>query len=187
MKDEKTTRRRATKAQTEAGRANLVAFREQCDGRPAATHGIRTAIASNGQVLPVPYANEVREAVTLLIDAAVVDLGGAEAITSMQRQVLESSRVALTIVTLAARYLSQEGIVNAKTGKPQGLLLILGGYLNTIRLNAETLGLARQARHAGGGSALEAKFAEIAQREAAREQNETENEIQSDSRPATSE
>jgi hypothetical protein len=156
----------ATAASREAGRRNLVEFRATCDGKPASKHGIHTAIQSNGKELPnVPYASEVRAHVSALIDAAVVDLGGSEAVTSMQQQVLESTRLALTIVALGGRYLSQEGIVDSKSRKPHALLSVLGTYANIIRLNAAELGLHRQSRHVGG-SALEAKFAQIAEREA---------------------
>lgn len=110
---------------------------------------------------PVPYASEVREQVSALIESAIVDLGGPEAITSMQKQILESSRLALTIVALGARYLAEQGVVGRK-GKPHGLLSVLGTYANIIRLNAAELGLDRRAKDA---KTLDVRLAEIAERE----------------------
>ena len=103
MKQKSTTGRRAAKKrQADAGRENLLRFRAS-NPRPALKHGAR-ALATTGELPPLPYAAEVQEQVAALIDAAVTDLGGPETITAMQRQILESSRLALTIVALGARY-----------------------------------------------------------------------------------
>lgn len=165
-----------TPAQRKARRENVLAFRQSVGGKTNLQHGVHTVIKSAGQELPpVPYAAEIREHVSALIDAAIADLGGETAITSMQKQILESSRLALTIVALGARYLASEGVVNRKNGKPHALLSVLGTYANIVRLNAAELGLQRQPRNAG--STLDSKMAEIAKREhdAATDEAETKN------------
>lgn len=156
----KTPKSSGRKRQAESGRRNLLKFREG-NSRPAMAHGIHTLIASAGATLPpVPGASEVREQVSGLIDAAIQDLGGKDAVTSTQRQILEAQRLALTIVALGARYLATEGIVSARTGKPQSLLAVLATYCNTIRLNAETLGLSRKAKDALTLEAVAREYAE---------------------------
>lgn len=165
------SRKKITAKQREARRANLVQYRESVGGSTATKSGVFTVIRSGGRELPpVPYAGEIREAVSALIDAAVVDLGGADAITSMQKQILESSRLALTIVALGARYLAEQGVVDRRR-KPHGLLSVLGTYANIVRLNAAELGLERRAKDA---KTLEAKLAEIAESEAHEGNDETE-------------
>lgn len=155
-------RRRATPSQARAGIQNLVAFNESRSGMPNLRSGIGVVIRSGGNELPpVPNAGEIRESVSTLIDQAIADLGGEDVITSAQRQVLESSRLALTIVALGARYLAEQGVVGRR-GKPHGLLSVLGTYANIIRLNAVELGFERKGRDA---KTLEAKLAEIAERE----------------------
>lgn len=154
--------RRITPAQRAARRDNLVRFRESVGGATATKSGVFTVIRSGGRELPaVPYAGEIRESVSALIDQAIADLGGEAVITSTQRQVLESSRLALTIVALGARYLAEEGVVGRR-GKPHGLLSVLGTYANIIRLNAVELGFERKGRDA---KTLEVRLAEIAERE----------------------
>ena len=156
------SRRKTTPAQRAARRENLVRFRESVGGATATKSGVFTVIRSGGRELPaLPYAGEIRESVSALIDQAIADLGGEDVITSTQRQVLESSRLALTIVALGARYLAEQGVVSRR-GKPHGLLSVLGTYANIIRLNAVELGFERKARDA---KTLEAKLTEIAERE----------------------
>jgi hypothetical protein len=137
-------KRRATPAQAEAGRKNLLAFLNASVEPPALRHGI-AALVKTGQLPSVPGAPEIRENVSELIDAAVVDMGGSDQITSTQRQILESSRLALTIVALGSRYLAAQGLVDGR-GKPHGLLSILASYCNVLRLNAAELGLGRRAK-----------------------------------------
>lgn len=152
MKENKNTekqgRRPATPRQAKAGTANLIAYRNRVNGRPALKSGIHATIAAGEIPAEIPYASEIRKQVSELIDDGIVDLGGRDAITSTQRQILESSRLALTIVALGARYLTTEGIVDRRTRKPHGLLSVLAVYCNTVRLNAETLGLSRKAKDA---------------------------------------
>lgn len=129
---------------------------------PNLRSGIGVVIRSRGNELPpVPYASEIRESVSALIDQAITDLGGETEVTSTQKQVLESSRLALTIVALGARYLAEQGVVGRR-GKPHGLLSVLGTYANIVRLNAAELGFERKGKDA---KTLEAKLAEIAERE----------------------
>jgi hypothetical protein len=117
-------KRKITDAQREARRQNIVAFNRSRGGRPALRHGI-AALVRTGLLPPVPGAQEVRDNVSELIDAAVVDMGGSDQITSTQRQILESSRLALTVVALGSRYLAKEGLMDRRRGKPHGLLSIL--------------------------------------------------------------
>jgi hypothetical protein len=161
-----------TPAQEAARRENLVKFRSSVSGKTAMTHGLNTLIR-RGELPPVPGAAEIREAVSSLIDDAIVDLGGKEHITSMQKQILESSRLALTVVALASRYLAAEGIVNHRS-KPHGLLAMLGTYLNVIRLNAAQLGLERRAKSV---QTLDARLAAIAEREHQESKDSDETEI----------
>jgi hypothetical protein len=155
-------RRRATPRQAEAGIANIRAFNESRAGMPNLRSGVNVVIRSGGAELPpLPYSAEIREQVSSLIDDAIVDLGGTEVVTGTQRMVLESSRLALTICALGARYLAEEGVVGRR-GKPHGLLSTLASYANVIRLNAEALGFERKGKDA---RTLEAKLAEIAERE----------------------
>ena len=148
---------KTTEKQREARRQNIVAFNQARGGRPALRHGIAGLIRT-GQLPPVPGAQEVRESVSEMIEAAVVDLGGD--VTSTQRQILESSRLALTVVGLGSRYLAQEGLMDRKRGKPHGLLSILASYCNVIRLNALELGLTRRARDANTIDGVIAEYAD---------------------------
>lgn len=158
------SRKKITPRQREARSTNIARYRESIGGATALKSGVFTVIRSAGREMPpVPYAGEVRQQVSDLIEAAIVDLGGPEAITSMQKQILESSRLALTIVALGARYLAEQGVVGRK-GKPHGLLSVLGTYANIIRLNAAELGLDRRAKDA---KTLDVRLAEIAEREQA--------------------
>ena len=144
--------------QAEAGRANLLAYRA---GRASGTNlksGIFAVIQDGEIPLELDYAEGVRESVSELIDAAVNDLGGSEAITSTQRQILESSRLALTICALGARYLATEGLLDPRR-KPHGLLNVLATYCNVVRLNAQALGLTRIARDANTLDAVLSEYA----------------------------
>lgn len=156
--------RKITEKQRAARSHNIGAFNESRGGRPALKHGIG-ALLTTGQLPPIPGAVEVRETITALIDAAVVDLGGPDQITSTQRQVLESSRLALTIVALGSRYLAQEGLLDQRRKKPHGLLSILASYCNVIRLNAVELGLGRRAEDAHTLEGVIAEYRERAEKE----------------------
>jgi hypothetical protein len=165
-------RKKVTAKQREARSRNIAQYRDSVGGATATKSGVFTVIRSGGREMPaVPYAGEIREQVSALIDAAIVDLGGSETVTALQKQILESSRLALTIVALGARYLAEQGVVSGK-GKPHGLLSVLGTYANIIRLNAAELGLERRAKDA---KTLDVRLAEIAEREEA-ERTKAENE-----------
>ena len=156
------SRKKITPAQRAARRQNLIRYRESVAGATATKSGVFTVIRSGGRELPsVPYAAEIRESVSALIDDAIVDLGGPDAVTATQRMVLESSRLALTIIALGGRYLAEQGVIGRR-GKPHGLLSVLGTYANVIRLNAVELGFERRGKDA---KTLDAKLAEIAERE----------------------
>jgi hypothetical protein len=156
------SRKKITPAQRAARRQNLIQYRESVAGATATKSGIFVTIRSGGRELPaVPYATEIRDSVSALIDDAVVDLGGPEAVTATQRMVLEGSRLALTVIALGARYLVEQGVVS-RGKKPHGLLSVLGTYANIVRLNAVELGFERKGRDA---KTLDAKLAEIAERE----------------------
>lgn len=164
----KRSTRTASPAARAAGKANLLRFRAE-NSAPALSHGIGSVIASGGEIPDgIPDGAEVRELVSGLIDAAIGDLGGKSEVTSTQRQILESSRLALTILVLGARYLGTHGIVDRR-GKPQGLLSVLGVYANIVRLNAVELGLSRKTKDA---MTLEATLERIAEKESQKESNE---------------
>jgi hypothetical protein len=137
-----------TEKQRAARRENIVRFNQSRNGRPALTHGVGTLLRTGEVPESVPGAIEVRENVAALIEQAVIDLGGPDQVTSTQRQVLESSRLALTVVALGTRYLAREGLMDRRHKKPHGLLSILASYCNVVRLNAEQLGLTRRAKDA---------------------------------------
>jgi hypothetical protein len=161
QRPDKTKKRRTTVKQRASGAKNLAAYRASIKGGTNQKHGVIMALKSGGKELPAD-AGEIREAVSALIDAAVIDLGGPDQVTASQRAILESQRLCLTILALGARYLSAEGVVDRKSRKPQGLLAVLGVYMNGVRLNSLALGLERKSRDA---KTLTQKFEEIAARE----------------------
>ena len=154
-----------TEKKRAASAKNIRDYREKLGRSPHEKHGIALVIRSKGKEMPaIPEAAEIRETVSALIDAAVIDLGGPECVTASQRAILESQRLCLTILALGARYLSAEGIVDRKSKKPQGLLAVLGVYMNGVRLNSLALGLERKAKF---GGTLESRLQQIAEREQA--------------------
>jgi hypothetical protein len=145
-----------TEKQKKARAQNMRDYRASVGGATNLKHGVRLAIASGGKELPaIPEAAEIRENVKALIDDAIIDLGGPDEVTASQRAILESQRLCLTILALGARYLGAEGIVDKKSRKPQGLLAILGVYMNGVRLNSLALGLQRRPRNAGPATLAE--------------------------------
>jgi hypothetical protein len=165
QRPDKPKKRRSTNAKQRAASVrNMKEFRKSIGGRAThQTHGISLVINSNGKELPaIPDAAEIRETVQRLLDATIVDLGGEPEITGTQRAILESQRLALTVLALGARHLAAEGIVDRKSRKPQGLLAVLGVYMNGVRLNSLALGLERKAKFAG---TLESHLQSIADRE----------------------
>jgi hypothetical protein len=161
--DRRPSKRPTTARQRASGAKNLAAYRASITGGTNQKHGVIMALKSGGKELPAD-ASEIRETVSALIDAAEIDLGGPECVTASQRAILESQRLCLTILALGARYLSGHGIVDGKTKKPQGLLSILGVYVNATRLNSLALGLERKAKF---GGTLESRLQQIAEREQA--------------------
>ncbi len=146
----------------------------------ALQHGCRSKSAMAGK-LPKGFA-ELQQVVDGFYDGWVSDAGGLDNLTHAKRALLLVSKGCLAIWLLGLEHLSSaSGLVDEK-GEVHSVTNVMGTFANTMRLNLVAAGLERQARTIGG-SALEAKFAEIAEREAAKEQNETENGIQSDSRP----
>jgi hypothetical protein len=170
--ERRTSKRPTTARQRASGAKNLAVYRATVKGGTNQKHGVVMAIRSGGKELPAD-AGEIREAVSALIDAAVIDLGGPDQVTASQRAILESQRLCLTILALGARYLSAEGIVDRKSRKPQGLLAVLGVYMNGVRLNSLALGLERKSRDA---KTLTQKFEEIAAREHSQREREEPNE-----------
>lgn len=163
MKQSKNKPRTVSEKKRSASAKNILDYRAKLGRSPHEKHGISLVINSNGKQLPaIPEATEIRENVAALIDTAVIDLGGPDEVTASQRAILESQRLCLTILALGARYLAAEGIVDKKSRKPQGLLAVLGVYMNGLRLNSLALGLERKSRDA---KTLTQKLAEIAERE----------------------
>lgn len=142
----KKSRKSGPERRNAAGTTNIEAWR----GKAALKHGIRSLIASRGDVMPsVPHADEIRADVDALMDEMVSDLGGESQVTAGQRTILRSQRLCLLVLGLASSYLSREGIVNPKSGKPHALLSVCATYANAARLNALALGLERRARKVG--------------------------------------
>lgn len=154
-KEPKTPKSSGRKRQAVSGRRNLLKFRES-NQRPALAHGIHATIASGGAAVPpVPHADEIRADVDALLAEMVNDLGGESEVTAAQKTILQSQRLCLLVLGLASSYLSREGIINPKSGRPHALLSVAATYANAARLNAVTLGLERRARKVGPASLAE--------------------------------
>lgn len=139
-------------ARDAAGTINLEAWR----GKARLVHGIRSTINSGGQIPPsLPYAAEIKSEVEGLLSQMEADLGGEDQITAQQRTILQSQRLCITVLRLASVYLEQQGLVNAKTGRPHGLLSVCVSFVNAARLNSLALGLERRARKVGPGNLAE--------------------------------
>jgi hypothetical protein len=136
-------KRKATPRQAEAGRRNLLAFNSSRGGKPRLSHGIKAVIASGGaEIPPIPGAEEAAQRVDTLIAAYIADLGGESEITTGRRTILAALRLSLLVLELSSRYLSKEGLLDAR-GKPYNLLSIANSYGNSARLHAIALGLER--------------------------------------------
>src|SRR5580704_7331289 len=100
-------KRVSTPAEKQAGRANLLAFRAECDGRPALTHGIRSTIAAGRIPDGIPGASEVAEQADAIIAQMVSDLGyeSVEDVPAAKRAILESQRLNLLVLGLANRFI----------------------------------------------------------------------------------
>lgn len=135
--------RKATEAQAAAGRENLRRFNASRGGKPNLKHGI-TTLAKTGELpASLPGAGEITARVDALIGQFVSDLGGEGQITAGRRTILASQRLALLVLELSSRYLSEHGLLDEK-GRPHPLLHVANSYGNTARLNALALGLERQ-------------------------------------------
>lgn len=155
-----------------AGKANLLRFRKN-PRTAAVTHGVKALIASGGSKMPpVPHAEEIKAETDGLIAEMVSDLGGESEITAQQKTILRSQRLCLLVLGLASSYLSREGLINPKSGKPHALLSVCATYANAARLNALALGLERRARKVGPQT-LQEHLAQIAEKES---QNEAQTE-----------
>lgn len=144
-----------TDAQRAARRENILAFNKARGGRPAAKHGITSAIVQGGRVPPeLPDAAEINAEVNSLVAQIIADLGGADQITANRRTIVAAQRTVLTVLALAQRYIAREGLVSRK-GKPHPLLGLLVSYVNAARLNAVALGLERRARKIGPSTLAE--------------------------------
>lgn len=154
-KHEKSGKKRrgaAYKRRIAAGKENLLKFRKN-PRTAAVTHGIRALIHSNGSVMPpVPGADLIKSEVDNLISEAISDIGGESALTAQRKVILESERLALLVLKLAGAYLTREGLLNRKTGKPHAVLNIAATYANSARLSALALGLERRPRKIGPAS-----------------------------------
>jgi hypothetical protein len=155
-KKSKAPTRVSTPAEKKAGRANLLAFRATCDGRPALTHGIRSTIASGRIPAGIPGASEVAEQADAIVAQMVSDLGfdKAEEMPAAQRAILESQRLNLLVLGLANRFIRTQGVVTKK-GKPTPILAVCVSFSNALRHNALALGLERKPRKVGPSSLAE--------------------------------
>jgi hypothetical protein len=153
-------RRRATPAQAEAGRNNLLAFRNAAQEPPALRHGAQSAAVKAGR-LPKGF-EELQPLVDGFYNGWVEDLGGDANLTSAKRALLWVSRGCLAIFALGLEHIKAEGLVDAK-GDVQPVAKILGTYGNSLRLNLAAAGLERVPRNVT--KTLEARLAEIAERE----------------------
>lgn len=140
-------KRRATPAQAEAGRNNLLRFNQSRSGKPRLLHGVKSVIASHGaEIPPIPGAEEAAQRVDSLIAAYVSDLGGESEITTGRRTILAALRLSLLVLELSSRYLAENGLLDAR-GKPHALLSIANSYGNSARLHAVALGLDRVSKN----------------------------------------
>ena len=152
--------RRATPAQAEAGRNNLLAFRAASQKPPALRHGVKSASVKAGK-LPKGF-DELQSLVDGFYNGWVEDLGGDANLTNAKRALLWVSRGCLAIFALGLEHIKAEGLVDA-SGDVQPVAKVLGTYGNSLRLNLAAAGLERVPRNVT--KTLEARLAEIAERE----------------------
>jgi len=152
--------RKATPQEREAGRSNLLAFRET-NPRPAMRSGVFSTIAS-GEVPPdLPGGADIERQVSGVMVGFVADLGGEETITNAQRVILSGLRLSLLVQALVEESLKRDGIVDRKH-RPSALLKTAATFINSARLGAIALGLDRRMKDP---KTLEARLAEIAEQE----------------------
>jgi hypothetical protein len=144
----KKARKPATAAQAAAGRANLIRFKKT-GVPPNLTHGVKSVIKT-GEIPPqIPDAKQVADEVDAIIAAMVADLGGPTEITAQVQVILEAQRLCLLVLKLSGRYLSAQGILKGRSGRPHPLLSTMVSWANAARLNSVALGLGRRARKVG--------------------------------------
>lgn len=149
------TKRTSTPAEREAGRANLLAFRAKCGGRPALRHGVRSLLSSGSIPEGIPDAVEIERAVSDVIDSLVSDLGGSENVTAAQRVIISGLRLSLLVQALCEDHIKRSGIVNRRSKRANPLLGIACTYINSARLAAQALGFDRVARKIGPSTLAE--------------------------------
>jgi hypothetical protein len=153
MEDEKeqapdAERTAGRKRMAEAGRKNITEFNASRGNRAALTHGVSATVASGGEIPDaVPGAEEISAAVEEIVQQMVSDLGySSEAdVPAQKRALLAAQRLCLKVLMLADRHIAAEGLVdNRRRANP--LLSVSATFINSLRLNAEKLGLERVPR-----------------------------------------
>ena len=104
-----------------------------------------------------------------LISAAVEELGGNDNLTARQRHLLVAQRLLLNTVLSATEHIAHVGAVGAR-GKVRPILGTIGAFVNSLRLNTESLGLSGAREDGASLDELDNVVAEIhAAREVKRE------------------
>jgi hypothetical protein len=135
----------------------LLAFQAEHGTRAASTkHGIHTWREFG--VLPASAAH-LTGILAGLEDEMIADLGGEDNLTGGQKALIAAQRVTLGVILLASEHLSREGLHN-KRNKLQPVIAVLGTFVNTLRLNADKLGLARVPRQVESLESIAAEYAE---------------------------
>ena len=172
MKKVHKKRRRATPAQAEAGRRNLLAFRTAAQNQQALRHGAASADAMAGR-LPKTFG-ELQGLIDDFHAGWIADLGGDENLTNAKRALLWVSRGCLAIFALGLEHIKAKGLIDDE-GDVQGVTKIMATYGNSLRLNLAAAGLERVPRNVR--KTLDVRLQEIAA---------SENEGQRDERSAQS-
>jgi hypothetical protein len=121
-----------------AGARNLAAYRARIAGSPRETHGV-VALLRGGNV-----SAEISNKLDAFEAGLLSDLGGDP--TTAQRGLIDGTRTALGVCLLASAYLGQGSL--SKFKRNRWVLSTLATYLNTLRLNLQTLGLERRTKDA---------------------------------------
>lgn len=113
---------------------------------PAGMRETRHWISRVASGKPLPPGYEALTArVEEIVQQIIADLGGETELTGEQRVVLETQRVALTVMALGELYLGRYGLTD-KRQRPRAILKVLAPYCNVARLGASVLGLSRVPR-----------------------------------------
>jgi hypothetical protein len=150
--EKKPKKRQSTACQRKTGKKNLLAFRP---ARPALKSGVGTVIATGEVPDGITGGAEIERAVEELIDGLVADLGGVDAVTNAQRVIIAGLRLSLLVQGLSEAYIKRAGIVDRNSKKPHSLLTVAATFINSGRLGALALGLARVPRKTGPSSLTE--------------------------------